>query len=90
MRISAFMILGLLIVANLTVRARLPPNPVALTRQQMIQPFQEKIFVCLMVGILLITFGIYIPITYLPVQAMAQGIRRDIVQYLIPFLNTAR
>ncbi|CAI4215868.1 unnamed protein product [Parascedosporium putredinis] len=41
MRICAFLILGLLVVANLTIRANHPPRPQRMTRTQLAKPFRE-------------------------------------------------
>ncbi|VUC28136.1 unnamed protein product [Clonostachys rosea] len=89
MRICAFLILFLLIIANLTVRARHPPRPQAMTRAQMIKPFHELEFLFLLGGFFCFTYGIFVPINYLPVQALAAGMSSDLAQYLIPILNAA-
>lgn len=90
MRTSAFLILFLLIIANLTVRARNPPHPGKLSPKQMTQPFHESGFVSLMAGMFLLTFGIFVPITYLPVQAIDAGMQPELAQYLVAILNAAR
>ncbi len=89
MRISAFLILFMLIIANLTVRSRLPPRPRA-TKLDLGKPFREVGFVTLMGGMFLLTFGIYVPINYLPVQAIAGGMSPQLAQYLVAMLNAAR
>ncbi len=89
MRISAFLIIFLLIIANLTVRARNPPHPGQLSKEQMVQPFKEPAFLGLIVGMFLLTFGIFVPINYLPSQALAVGIDQDLVPYLVSILNAA-
>ena len=90
MRISAFLILALLIVANLTVKAYRPPIPRKLTLAQFIKPFTEIKFVLLAFGVLLFTFGLYVPIDYIPVEAASAGMRPGLVEYLVPILNAAR
>ena len=87
MRSAAFLILLLLVVANLTVRARLPPSPQALTRQQLAQPFREVPFLGLLAGMTLLTFGIYIPINYIQVEALQAGMRPELAGYLVTMLN---
>ncbi|CAG9975608.1 unnamed protein product [Clonostachys byssicola] len=89
MRICAFLILFLLIVANLTVRAFHPPRPQPMTRAQMVKPFHELEFLFLLGGFFCFTYGIFVPINYLPVQALAAGMSNDLAQYLIPILNAA-
>ncbi|KAM5527622.1 monocarboxylate [Fusarium oxysporum f. sp. phaseoli] len=89
MRICAFLILALLIVANLTVRARHPPRPQKITAAQMRKPFAEVDFLLLTAGFFCFTFGNFVPINYLPTHALAAGMDEDLVQYLIPILNAA-
>jgi len=87
MRICAFMILGLLIVANLTIRANHPPRPQKITRAQLAKPFRETEFLLVACGFFCFTFGMFVPINYLPVQALEAGMDKDLVLYLIPILN---
>ncbi|KAH6972367.1 major facilitator superfamily domain-containing protein [Ilyonectria sp. MPI-CAGE-AT-0026] len=89
MRICGFLILGLLIIANLTVRAFHPPRPQKITPEQLMKPFHEPEFVLLIIGFFLFTYGIYVPINYLPVQALAAGMDTNLIEYLIPILNAA-
>ncbi|KAH8880812.1 MFS general substrate transporter [Thozetella sp. PMI_491] len=89
MRISAFLILFLLIIANLTVKARHPPRPGNLSKEQMTRPFKETPFLFLMGGMFLLTFGIYVPINYLPSQAISAGIDPGFAPYLVAILNAA-
>lgn len=90
MRSGAFMILGLLIVANLTVTSRLPPKPTALSREQMAKPFHERGFLLLLAGLFILNFGIFIPIDYLQIQGLEAGMRPQLAQYLIAILNAGR
>lgn len=89
MRVCAFMILGLLIIANLTVRALHPPSPQKVTGAQLAKPFREPEFIFCMLGFFLFTYGIFVPIDYLPVQALDAGVDPNLAQYLIPILNAA-
>jgi MFS family permease len=89
MRICAFLILALLIVANLTIRAAHPPNPQKITKAQLAKPFSEFDFIFLCAGFFSFTFGIFVPIDYLPVQALDAGMDPDLVQYLLSILNAA-
>ncbi|KAG8405756.1 hypothetical protein J3458_021691 [Metarhizium acridum] len=89
MRTCAFLILALLIVANLTIRAAHPPRPHKLTKAQLAKPFSEFDFVFLCAGFFCFTFGIFVPIDYLPVQALDAGVDPNLVQYLLSILNAA-
>lgn len=90
MRASAFLILALLVVANCTIRARLPPSPHKLSPAQLAQPFKEKAFLCLLAGMMLLTFGIYIPINYIQVEAVQAGMDPYLAGYLVTMLNAGR
>ncbi|KAK1243447.1 hypothetical protein MKX07_004075 [Trichoderma sp. CBMAI-0711] len=87
MRISAFLILALLIVAILTVTTHNPPKFQPITLKRMITPFTEIQFSCLAMGLLLFTFGLYVPIDYVSVEAAQAGMDPNLAQYLVPILN---
>ncbi|KAK3938756.1 putative monocarboxylate protein [Diplogelasinospora grovesii] len=88
MRAAAFLILALLLVANLTIRSRLPPAPHNLGPDALVQPFKDVEMMLLTFGFLLLTFGIFIPINFLVVEAVAAGgVSPDLAQYLIAIFN---
>ncbi|KIW91957.1 uncharacterized protein Z519_06939 [Cladophialophora bantiana CBS 173.52] len=87
MRICAFLILFLLIIANLTIRPYYPPRPHKVTGAELIKPLTEIPFVLLLTGFCIFSFGFYIPINYLPLQALSAGMSTDLAQYLVPILN---
>ncbi|KAL6410994.1 uncharacterized protein AUP68_07427 [Ilyonectria robusta] len=91
MRIAAFMILGLLIIANLTVKTRTSPHPQPpITLKEFIAPLREKTFVLTAAGNFLFTFGLFIPINYIITQAISGGMSTNLANYLVPILNAAR
>ncbi|KAF2503373.1 MFS general substrate transporter [Lophium mytilinum] len=87
MRTCAFLMLFLLIIANLTVRPLHPPQPHKVTRAQLAKPFTEIQFVLLTAGFFLFSYGFFVPINYLPVQALSAGMNPNLAQYLLPILN---
>ncbi|KAM6537994.1 hypothetical protein FALCPG4_003885 [Fusarium falciforme] len=89
MRTCGFLILGLLIIANLTIKALHPPHPQNMSKAQMVKPLREPEFVLVILGFFFFTFGMYVPINYLPVQALEVGLKPSIVDYLVPILNAA-
>ncbi|RDW91653.1 hypothetical protein BP5796_02818 [Coleophoma crateriformis] len=89
MRISAFLILVLLVIVNLTVKSRVPPQPQHMSRGTLLQPFREVPMVLLLVGFFFLTFGVFIPINYLVIQAIDEGMSDSLAQYLIALLNAA-
>ncbi|CAK7240762.1 MAG: hypothetical protein STHCBS139747_002209 [Sporothrix thermara] len=93
MRACAFLILGLLIIANLTIHSRFHAHPNfkpsgSLSRAQLIAPFVEPGFALLLLGMFFLTFGIFVPITYIPVSALATGhVSETLAQYTVSILN---
>lgn len=89
MRIAAFMILFLLVIANLTVRCRVPPQPKKLTTRDLYQPLREPNMLLIITAFALLTFGIFIPINYIVTCAVAQGMSVNLSNYLVSILNAA-
>lgn len=87
MRTCGFLMLFLLIIANLTIRAFRPPHPQHLTRAQLVQPFHEIDFLLVAGGFFCISYGIFPPINFLPLQALEAGMDPNLAQYLLPILN---
>ena len=87
MRICAFLILFLLIIANLTVRAYHPPCAQKITGAQLVKPLTEIQFVLVTTGFFLFSYGFFAVVTYLPVQALSVGMDPNLAQYLLPILN---
>lgn len=90
MRISAFLILFLLVLASLTVKSRVLPNSKVITRKELAAPFLEPAFVALNLGLCLFTFGMFVPINYLAVEAIASGMRPSLAHYLVAIFNASR
>ncbi|KAJ5147251.1 monocarboxylate permease [Penicillium atrosanguineum] len=89
MRAAAFLILALLSIAVLTVRSRVPPRKQNMDKASLVRPFTEIKMVLVVLGFMLLTFGVFIPIDYLVVQAMHAGMAYSLAQYLVPMLNAA-
>lgn len=88
MRICAFIMLFLLIIANLTVRAyRPPPQAQKVTWAQLAKPFQEIQFILTAIGFFFFSYGFFAVVNYLPVQAISAGMNPNLVNYLLPILN---
>jgi hypothetical protein len=91
MRICAFTILALLIIANLTVRARTAPSPQpALGIKQFFAPLLEPVFGLTSLGCFIFQFGLLVPINYIVVEALAQGMSTSMANYLVSILNGSR
>ncbi|CAK7216958.1 hypothetical protein SCUCBS95973_002989 [Sporothrix curviconia] len=97
MRIAGFLILFLLVIANLTVRAYTPPGntapaassagPNAKPPPPFSNPLKETSFLFLIAGFFLFSYGFFVVIDYLPVQALAAGMDANLAGYMLPILN---
>ncbi|KAL9110111.1 MAG: hypothetical protein Q9227_005305 [Pyrenula ochraceoflavens] len=89
MRICAFLILFLCVIANLTVRARIPPNPRPFRFMDFIDPLFELAFLLNAIAYFLFYFGMFIPFTYIILSGTANGMSASLAGYLVPILNAA-
>ena len=90
MRTAAFIILVLLVVTNLTLRSRRVRVQAKLPRESLTKPLRELTFVMLFIGLFLVPFGLYAPITYIPTVAIGIGMSNDMAQNLVAIYNAAR
>ncbi|KAH8203961.1 hypothetical protein TruAng_001903 [Truncatella angustata] len=90
MRTAAFLILGLQIIAIFTVRPKAIPVPKKMPVGRLAAPFKEFPFLMLLLGIFVLTYGIFIPIDYLAVQGFQEAhMSEDMAQYLVSIFNAA-
>ncbi|UNI19036.1 hypothetical protein JDV02_005256 [Purpureocillium takamizusanense] len=88
MRIGAFLIAALLSVANVFIRLRQGiPKRGQLNTRLMAKPFRELPFVLLLVGLSLVPFGHYTPISFLPTAAIRAGLAKPMANNLVAFFN---
>lgn len=71
-RIMGFIFIGLLIVANLLIRSRLPPRPGGSVLPDF-RIFKDIPFLLTTVGVFFEEWGLFIPITYLTSYALSSG-----------------
>jgi MFS family permease len=90
MRIIAFTILALMIVANLTVSSRLPPRPRAFQLKVFVDPFKDMRVVLVTTSSFLFFMGLFIPINFIEVEAIQGGMSTRLAGYLLAILNAAR
>ena len=90
LRISGFMVLILLIIANLTVRSRIVPVPRPVKLTDYTNPFLELPFILLVLASCCGFFAMFVPITYIVVEAQEDGVNRELAGYLLTILNAAR
>ncbi|KAG4431064.1 hypothetical protein IFR05_013456 [Cadophora sp. M221] len=89
MRAVAFTMLGMLIIANFTVKSRLTPQPKKLDLMTFIYPLKEPAFALLCIASFLFFFGTFLPFNYIILQAQSHGMSVNLSIYLIPILNAA-
>jgi len=68
MRICAFVILGMLIITNLTVKSRLSPRPQKIDVMEFIRPLKQTSFSLLCIASFFFFFGTFLPFNYLILQ----------------------
>lgn len=61
MRAAAFTILGLLLIANITVKSRLSPKPRKLDLMEFVRPLRDPAFTLICVGGFMFFFGTFLP-----------------------------
>lgn len=90
LRVSAFLILALLIIGNLTVKSRFPPSPKPLRLYQYFKPLTETPYLLTTIASFLFYLGLFLPINYIQVQSTEYGMSKNLASYMIPILNAAR
>jgi MFS family permease len=68
MRAAAFLILGLLIIANMTVKSRLTPKPKKFDILEFFRPLKEPAFALLCVASFTFFFGTFLPFNFVILQ----------------------
>jgi hypothetical protein len=89
MRSTAFLILGLLVIGNLTLKTRLKPQPKPFRFIDFVTPFAEKPFLLLTISSFFIYVGGFLPFNFLISQAKADGMSPALAGYLVPIINAA-
>ncbi|OAL35773.1 hypothetical protein AYO20_04923 [Fonsecaea nubica] len=89
MRICAFLVLGLMILGNLTLVSRIPPMAKPVRPMDFVKPFQEGNFALLAFGSFLSFLGLFLPFTFIILSARAQGVPDSLAKYLVAILNAA-
>lgn len=87
MRAVAFLLLGVVIIGNLTVKSRLPPLKRPFILKDFFLPYTEPAFLLLTIGTWFVYIGGFIPFTFIIVQARARGMSASLAGYLVSILN---
>lgn len=87
MRIIAFMFLGMCGIASVTIKSRLPPRPKPFNIKDYTKPFKEPAMALTMFASFLFFWGMFLPFSYITLQAESAGMDPSLAQYLLPILN---
>lgn len=87
MRAVAFLFLGLLIIANLTVRSRLPPRPKPFVLMEYFDSLREPAMALTVIACFLFFWAMFLPFNYVILQAQRQGMSPQLIPYLLPIMN---
>ncbi|OBS26132.1 hypothetical protein FPOA_00075 [Fusarium poae] len=89
MRSVAFLFLGLLAIANITIKSRLPPPRRKFDPKDFVTPFKEMPFLFLTISAFLLYLGSFLPFNFIIVQAKALGVSPKLAEYMVPIVNAA-
>lgn len=89
MRSAAFVILFMMIIANLTITSRMPPARKPVEVMEFIRPLKELPFDLVCAGAFIFFLGMFLPINYIILEATHFGMSPDLAQYLVSILNAA-
>ncbi|KIW10053.1 hypothetical protein PV08_11829 [Exophiala spinifera] len=89
MRICAFVMFGMLIVVNLTVKSRLPPAPTSVGLMAFFQPFADPPFLLTALAAFFYSMGMFIPITFMVTYGTHVGMSPNLAGYLVSIFNGA-
>lgn len=89
MRVFGFVIFGLMCIASLTVKSRLPPKPRPFKLGVFLEPFKDVRFVLVTIASFLFFMAMFIPLNFIEIQAISDGMSFRLAGYLLPILNAA-
>lgn len=87
MRVLAFVILALLCVSIATVKSRLPPQPKPLVVTDYLDSFKDPVYSLILCGSFLFFWGMFLPFTFIILQARHAGMDPNLTPYLLPIIN---
>ena len=90
MRSIAFLLLGLLIIANLTVKSRLKHRSKPFAISEFLRPLKEARFVFTALAAFFFFWGVFLPWNFITLQAEASGMSPYLAGFLLSILNAVR
>jgi MFS family permease len=85
-RIMAFTITPLMIIACFAVTARIPPRK---TKVFLPSAFKNKTYVLIIAGMFLLFIGMFAPLFFIPTYAVSRGMSPTLSGYMLAILNAA-
>jgi MFS family permease len=85
-RVLGFLSLGLTVLANCLIRSRLPPATNASAYPDL-RIFRSRAFLLCTIGIFLLEFALFIPVTYISSYARDNGFSAAFSYQILPILN---
>lgn len=87
MRTCAFLILILMVFANIFLKSRIPPNPRPFTFMQFIRPLKEVPMLLTTIASFFFFWGMFPVFSFVTAVANGRGMSLDLAQYLVSILN---
>ncbi|RMZ80006.1 hypothetical protein DV738_g3074, partial [Chaetothyriales sp. CBS 135597] len=87
MRTAAFVILGLMIFANLTLKSRFPPSKRPFSMAAFARPLTEVPIILLLLASFLFYWGMFPVFSFITAVANGRGMSLQLSQYLVSVLN---
>ena len=87
MRVSAFIILGLLTISNFTIKSRIPPAPKPFSLKAFVTPLIEPAFGTMAAASFFVFLGLFIPFNFVTLSALSLGMDPNLSNYLLAILN---
>ena len=89
-RCVAFMLLGLLVIVCLTVRSRLPPRRAPFVVKEYVKEVKDPLLGVTCLAFFLFFWGMFLPFSYIILQAQQLGVDPSLTPYLLPIMNAVR
>jgi predicted MFS family arabinose efflux permease len=88
-RTIAFLFLFLLSIACMTVKSRLTPNPRPVKLSDYTRSLREPAMITTIAGGFIAWMAMFLPFSYIMLQAQRQGMDRNLINYLISIMNAS-
>ena len=89
MRIVGFLMLGVVVFVNLTVKSRVEHSAKPFRAGEYLEPFRDPAFCLVAGGMAVFVVGLFLPLSFLVLQARSRGLSIALSQYLVLIMNAA-